>query len=108
MRVVDLKALVKEQGLRSYSKLKKAELIAFLREPCTRPPPWEPRLRPPPPAPHTRPPPQPPIRPRQELKPYQLKPKRGKKTFIEPPTYMEQEPPPPTSNLKQIKCMKKS
>ena len=31
MRVVDLKALVKERGLRGYSKLKKAESIAFLQ-----------------------------------------------------------------------------
>ena len=49
MRVVDLKALVKECGLRGYSRLKKAELIAFLRDNLqlgTRPPPqmstWEP------------------------------------------------------------------
>ena len=30
MRVVDLRALVIEQGLRDYSRLKKAELIFFL------------------------------------------------------------------------------
>ena len=30
MKVVELKALAKEHGLRGYSKLKKAELIAFL------------------------------------------------------------------------------
>ena len=30
MRVVDLKALVKECELRGYSRLRKAELIAFL------------------------------------------------------------------------------
>ena len=44
-----------------------------------------PRTRPPKP---TRPPPPPPpsVRPKQpELRPYQLKPKRGKETFIEPP-----------------------
>ena len=29
MKVVDLKALTKEHGLRGYSKLRKAELIAF-------------------------------------------------------------------------------
>ena len=145
MRVVDLKALVKEHGLRGYSRLNKAELIVFIRynlQPCTRPPPqmstWEPTddrprtppsipaLRPPPPRPRpaprplpplrpspprpipaprpppasrtrpprsTRPPPPPLVRPRQqELKPYQLKPKSGKETFIEPP--MKQEPTP--------------
>ena len=103
MRVVDLKALMKERGLRGYSRLKKAELIAFIQEPHARPPLREPiddRLRPPSipaPASCTRPPPPPP----PELRPYQLKPKRGKETFIEPP--MEQ----PTSNLKQIRCMKK-
>ena len=31
MKVVDLKALAKEYGLRGYSKLKKAELITFLQ-----------------------------------------------------------------------------
>ena len=41
-----------------------------------------------------------PVRP-TTFKPYQLKPKRGKETFIEPPV----EQPP--SNQKQIKCMKK-
>ena len=30
MKVVDLKALAKERELKSYSKLKKAELITFL------------------------------------------------------------------------------
>ena len=56
MRVVDLKALAKERGLRSYSRLRKAELIALLRDnlqPSTRPPPM-PALRPSP-ATHTRP-----------------------------------------------------
>ena len=106
MRVVDLKALAKERGLRGYSRLNKAELIAFIQnnlQPRTRPPPIPaprqiPALRPPsaprtrPPR-STRPPPPPPVRPRQqELKPYQLKPKKGKETFIEPP--MEQEPTP--------------
>ena len=140
MRVVDLKALAKEQGLRGYSRLKKAELIAFIRnnlQMCTKPPPIPaprppprpipalrpplrplpaprppPRLipapRPPPkPIPAPRPPPRPIPAPRPlvgpkqpELRPYQLKPKRGK--LIEPP--MEQRAP---TNPKQIKCMKK-
>ena len=105
MKVVDLKVLVKEHGLRGYSKLKKAELITFLQNnlqptpaPCTRPP--RPTKLPPPLEPIVRPS----VRPPPNLRPYQLKPKRGKETFIEPP--MEQEPPP-TSNQKQIKCMKK-
>ena len=38
MKVVDLKVLTKERGLGSYSKLRKAELIAFLRERSARPP----------------------------------------------------------------------
>ena len=96
MRVVNFKALMKERGLRGYSRLNKAELIAFIQnnlQPCTKtpliPPPRPiPASRPPPPAPHTRPPrptrppPQPPVRSRQpELRPYQLKPKRDKETF---------------------------
>ena len=43
MKVPELKALAKEQGLKRYSKLRKAELIALLivqvPAPCTRPPP---------------------------------------------------------------------
>ena len=109
MKVVELKALAKERGLQGYSRLKKAELITFLQPTRTRPPPqmstWEPR-----PIPHTRPPrptrppPLPPPsvgRKQPEKRPYQLKPKRGKETFIKPP--VEQ----PTSNQKQIKRMKK-
>ena len=104
MKVVELKALAKKHGLRGYSRLKKAELITFLQnnlQPTnTRPPPqmstWESSTRPPRP---TRPPPPPPRQP--ELKPYQLKPKRGKETLIEP--LVEQ----PNSNQKQIKHMKK-
>ena len=54
MRVVDLKALAREHGLRGYSRLRKAELIALLQSsppaPRTRPP----RLtRPPPPPPQS-------------------------------------------------------
>ena len=42
MKVVDLKALAKERGLRGYSKMRKAELITFIQDnlqPCARPPP---------------------------------------------------------------------
>ena len=52
MRVLDLKALAKECRLRGYSKLKKAELIAFLHV-RTR---WEPIDLRPPPMPALRPP----------------------------------------------------
>ena len=133
MKIVELKALAKERGLRGYSMLKKDELIAFLQNnlrPHTRPPrptppppAWEPindRPRPTPkprpipalkpiPAPRPRPAPKPRLIPTPRPippppRPYQLKLKRGKETFIEPP--MEQKPPP-TSNLKQIKRMKK-
>ena len=56
MRVAELKAITKERGLRGYSRLRKAELIALLRDnfqPSTRPPPM-PAPRPPP-ATRTRP-----------------------------------------------------
>ena len=45
-------------------------------------------------TPHRRPP---------ALKPYQLKPKRGQETFIEPPVELKAPPPP---NAKQVKRMK--
>ena len=45
MKVPELKALAKERELKRYSKLRKAELIALLTAPRTRPPP------PPPPPP---------------------------------------------------------
>ena len=51
MKVPELKALAKERGLKKYSKLRKAELIALIQE--GNPPP-APRTRPPRP---TRPPP---------------------------------------------------
>ena len=131
MKVIDLKVHVKERGLRGYSRLKKAELITFLQNnlrpspalrliPAPRPPPKPtprpipapksaPRLIPAPrpspkPAPRLIPAPRPPPRLIPALKPYQLKPKRGKETFVEPP--MEQEPSS-TASLKQIKFMKK-
>ena len=108
--------------------LRKAELSTFLQnnlQPSTSTPRPDTRTRPPRP---TRPPPPPPQsvrfrpdRPRQPellrqleerpiksttFEPYQLKPKRGKETFIEPPVEqppVEQSP----SNQKQIKHMKK-
>ena len=74
MKVVDLKALAKGSGLKGYSRLKKAELIAFLQDnlqPRTRPPlqmsAWEPIDDRPRPIPTPR--------------PYQPKPKRGKETL---------------------------
>ena len=48
MKVPELKAPAKERGLKRYSKLRKAELIALFRAPRTRPP--KP-TRPPPPPP---------------------------------------------------------
>ena len=135
MKVVDLKALAKEYGLRGYSKLRKAELITFLQnnlQLCTRPsPPPHHQLGEPidhrpkatsqhPPLVRFRPdkPRQPellrqleernpqPVRP-TTLKPYQLKPKRGKETFIDTPVKQPPVEQPPPSNQKQIKRMKK-
>ena len=54
MKVPELKALAKERGLKRYSKLRKAELIALLTVQVPAP-----RTRPPKP---TRPPPPPPNR----------------------------------------------
>ena len=155
MRVVDLKALSRERGLRGYSRLRKAELIALLQNnpppppppaPCTRPP--KPTWPPPPPPPQARRalkaeaqlvrfrpdrPRQPelmrqleernpePLKPSTLLaspvagrsgprtssptcKPYQLKPKRGKETFMEPPMEQKELPPP---DAKKLKLMKK-
>ena len=122
MKVVDLKVLMKEHGLRGYSKLKKAKLITFLQNNLQPTP--APYTKPPKP---TRPPPPPPqmstwepiddrqrqasplVKSRQPSdsqnpRPYQLRPKRGKETFIEPSIEQKELPP---SNLKQIKCMKK-
>ena len=60
MKVPELKALAKEQGLKRYSKLRKAELIALLTAQATPPAAAAPRTRPPKP---TRPPPPPPSQP---------------------------------------------
>ena len=55
MKVVELKALARERGLRNYSRMRKAEFVALLQN---NPPPalWRPRTpvprRPPPPLPH--------------------------------------------------------
>ena len=67
MRVPELKALAKERGLRRYSKLRKAELIALLTAQATPPPP-APRTRPPRP---NRPPPPPPSVPDRSDSPRQ-------------------------------------
>ena len=64
MRVTELKALARDRGLRNYSRMRKAELIALLQNnpppaptPRTRPPSPAPipRIRPPPPAPQMSP-----------------------------------------------------
>ena len=57
MKVVDLKALAKERGLKGYSKLKKAELITFLQN-NLRAPRTASRIRPPRPTRPLPPPPQ--------------------------------------------------
>ena len=63
MRVPELKALAKERGLKRYSKLRKAELIALLQTP-----PPAPRTRPPRP---NRSPPPPPSAPDKANRPRQ-------------------------------------
>ena len=62
MRVTELKALARDRGLRNYSQMRKAELVALLQNnpppsrsrgpsapaptPCTRPPPTPPQMSP--------------------------------------------------------------
>ena len=54
MRVMELKALTRDHGLRNYSRMRKAELVALFQN---NPPP-APRTRPPHPNRHPPPPPQ--------------------------------------------------
>ena len=67
MRVPELKALARDRGLRNYSWMRKAELVALLRKAGTKalenndPPPGQSRASASP-TPHTRPPPPPPQR----------------------------------------------
>ena len=53
MRVLEVKSLIREGGLRNYSRMRKAELVTLLQNNGT---PENPRA----PTPHTRPPPPPP------------------------------------------------
>ena len=46
MRVAELKALARERGLRGYSRLRKAEIIALLQNNLPLPPPQLVRFRP--------------------------------------------------------------
>ena len=81
MRVADLKALARERGLRSYSRLRKAELIALLQNnspaPRTRQP------RPTGPAPQ-RPPPPP-------LQSFRFRPDRPRQTSSQEMDIFEQK-----------------
>ena len=80
MRVLELKALTREHGLRGYSHLRKAELIDLLHPQGG---PTPPRLQ--------RPPSPPPPPPQPILHQYQLKFKRGgNRPFIEPPIAEEE------------------
>ena len=55
MRMPELKSLARDRGLRNYSRMRKAELVALLQN---NPPPGQSRASTAP-APHTRPPPPP-------------------------------------------------
>ena len=128
MKVTDLRSLARQLGMRGHSRLRKDDLIDFIKDNLSsRPPPR--------PAPRPTQPRQPSVRfrldrPRQPellrkleerfpqplqlpplvgrsastLKPYQLKPKTGTETFIEP--LIEQKESPST-DPKKFKRMKK-
>ena len=49
MRVTELEALARDHGLRNYSRMRRAELVALLQN--NPPPAPTPRTRPPPPPP---------------------------------------------------------
>ena len=53
MRVTELKALARDRGLRNYSRMRRAELVALLQN--NPPPAPTPRTRPPPPHPQMSP-----------------------------------------------------
>ena len=134
MKVTDLRSLARQLEMRGYSRLRKDDLIDFIKDNLSSRPPPRPAPRP---APRPTQPRHPsvrfrPDRPRQRellrkldernpqppplaeyrdprasapaLKPYQLKPKKGKETFIEP--LMEQKESHST-NPKKLKRMKK-
>ena len=114
LRMPDLRALEREDGLRGYSRLRKAEMIAFLRDnlrPMSSPrPPSKPMLAPKCPSkpmlaprspsnpmPHPRPPSKPMVALRASPKPMRLPPplrlvKRQPK-HLKPPKPMRPSPP---------------
>ena len=53
MRVMELKALARDRGLRNYSRMRRAELVALFQN--NPPPAPTPRTRPPPPPPQMSP-----------------------------------------------------
>ena len=72
MKVPELKALAKERGLRRYSKLRKAELIALLTHSAPRTRPRKPTRPPPPPSPQP-----PPTKPDRPIQPELLEERRS-------------------------------